>query len=430
MIHLVICAGLLLAPGEADADDALARQVSQLVRQLDAQELTQRDQAESRLRALGPDVLPLLPATGDRTSAEVALRLSRLRQHLRREQALAATRSSVVTLKGNDLPLADVLEEISKQTGNPISDHRPAFGQRQGEVRVTVDFDKTPYWKALDSVLDQAELTLYGFTGRPGAFVVNRPPGTANRADKASYVGIFRLEPVRFEAQRDLRNESLGSLRLFMEVSWEPRLQPMAIVQPLAEVRAVGNSGEAIPPASQQAELETLIRGGMSAAELAIPFALPKQGIDKISSLKGKLTALIPGPLADFRFDELPLEEKNGRPKPIERRQAGTTVALEQVRKNNDVWQVQLRVRLEAPGAAMESHRGWIFENEAYFEDHQGNRVEPGGLEHTRRTKDEVGMNYVFDLPDGPQGLSFVYRTPLVILEAPLEYEFHDLRLP
>jgi hypothetical protein len=100
------------------------------------------------------------------------------------------------------------------------------------------------------------------------------------------------------------------------------------------------------------------------------------------------------------------------------------------VRKNNDVWQVQLRVRFEAPPSAMESHRGWILENQAFFENAAGERLEPGGVEHTMRARDEVGMNYSFDLPDGPEKLSFVYRTPLVILEVPLEYEFRDLRLP
>jgi hypothetical protein len=430
VIHLLIWAGLLLAPPEPVADDPLPEQVGRLVRQLDAQELTERDDAESKLRALGPGVLPLLPETGERTSPEVAQRVSRLRQQLLRAQAVAATQSSVVTLKGDDLSLDAVLAEISKQTGNALVDHRAAFGQRQDDVRLKADFDKAPYWKVLDSLLDQAGLTLYGFAGQRGGFVVNRPPGTANRADKASYVGIFRLEPVRFEAQRDLRNESLGSLRFFMEVSWEPRLQPLAIVQPLAETSAVGDSGETIAPASRRAELETLIRDGMSTAELEIPLALPKDGTKKISSLKGKLVALVAGPLVDFRFDDLPLVEKNERAKAVEKRQGGTVVTLGEVRKNNDVWQVQLRVRFEAPPTAMESHRSWILDNQAFFQDADGNRVEPGGLEHTLRTKDEVGMNYFFDLPDGPQKLSFVYRTPLVILEVPLAYEFRDLRLP
>lgn len=431
MISLLICTGLLLAPGgEPNADDALARQVAGLVGELDAPQLTARDEAESKLRSLGADVLPLLPASDERLSAEAARRVARLRQQLLRAQAVAATRSSVVTLKGDDLPLAEVMAEITRQTGNALTDHRAAFGQRPDEVRVKAAFDKTPYWRALDNVLDQAGLTLYGFAGQRGAFVVNRPPGVADRAGKASYDGMFRLEPLRFEAQRDLRNESLGSLRFFMELSWEPRLQPVAIVQRLADTSAVGDSGEAIGPASRRAEPETLLRAGFSTTELEVPLVLPKPGTEKISLIRGKLVALVPGPLVDFRFDALPLAEKNERPKPVEQRQGGTVVTLGEVRKNNEVWQAQLRVRFEAPASALESHRGWILDNQAFFLDAGGNRLEPGGVEHTLRGKDEVGVNYLFDLPDGPQNLSFVYRTPLVVLELPLAYEFRDLRLP
>ncbi|MEX2317110.1 MAG: hypothetical protein WD669_08160, partial [Pirellulales bacterium] len=234
----------------------------------------------------------------------------------------------------------------------------------------------------------------------------------------------------RFEAQRDLGNEELGGLRLVMEVSWEPRLQPFAILQPLAFVSAVGDSRESIVPASRQAEPETLIRQGFSTTQLEIPFVLPKRGTEKIDVLKGKLLALVPGPLVDFRFDALPLSRGNGRAKAVEQRQGGTLVTLDEVHKNNDAWAVNLRVRVEAPTRALESHRGWILQNQAFFQDSQGHRIQPGGLEQTMHTKDEIGINYLFDLPDGPQDLSFVYRTPLVVLELPVEYEFRSLRLP
>jgi hypothetical protein len=431
VVHLLICAGLLVAPAEEPKnDDALARQVSQLVRELDAPALTDRDRAESRLAALGPAALPHLPALGERTSAETAQRLTRIRQQLLRAQALAATQPSLVTLQGDDLALDKVFAEISKQTGNPITDHRAAFGQAQHDVRVKADFAKTPYWKALDDVLDQGQLTLYGFAGQRGAFVVNRPPGAGPRSARASYAGMFRVEPVRFEAQRDLRNESLGSLRFFLELSWEPRLQPFAVISRLADVAATGDGGAAIAPSNRAAEPETLVRAGTSTTELEIPFELPPPGTEKFASLKGKLTVLVPGPLVEFRFDDLPLAAKGAPARPIEKRQGGTVVTLGEVRKNGDVWAVELRVRFEAPETALESHRAWILDNEAYFQDSEGNSIKPGGLENTLRTKDEVGMNYLFDLPEGPDKLSFVYRTPLVVVELPVEYEFRDLRLP
>jgi hypothetical protein len=443
VVSFLICAALVLAAADdtapkndtAPKDNAavkaeLADQTAQLVRQLDAQQLAQRDEAEHKLMELGPDVLPLLPAIGERTSAEVALRITRVQQKLLRAQVLAAAEPSLVTLKGADLPLSEVFKDISKQTGNAINDHREAFGEQKDEVRVKVDFDKTPFWRAMDNVLDQAELTLYPFAGQHSAHVVSRPPGTAARSAGAVYAGLFRLEGVRFEAVRDLRNEQMESLKFFLEVTWEPRLQPFAIFQPLGQITVQGNTGEAIAVASSEAEPEVLVREGTSAAELEIPLVLPKRSTKKISVLKGKLLALVPGPFHDFRFSELPVAVKNVAPQRVEQRKASTTVTLDQVRKNNEAWEVSLRVKFDAPSTALESHRSWVLENEAFFEDAKGQRIEPGGIEQTLQSKDEMGINYFFDLKAGPEKLTFVYRTPITILEMPVTYEFRDLRLP
>jgi hypothetical protein len=427
----LIWTALVSAPGDAPTANAeLAAQVGRLVRQLDARELSERDLAERKLLELGTGVLPLLPAIGERTSAEVASRVGRLQQKLLRDQAMAAAEPTLVTLKGTDLALSGVLEEITKQTNNPITDHREAFGEEPSEARVKVDFDKTPFWRALDNVLDQAGLTLYGFTGKRGAFVVSRTPGANERGAKAFYSGMFRLEPLRFEAVRDLRHEKMQSLKFFMEVTWEPRLQPFAILQPLGKVSATGDSGDAISVAGAEAEPESLIREGIAVAELEIPLALPDRRTEKISVLKGKILALVPGPFEDFRFSELPIATKNAPPKRVERRMAGTLVAIDHVRKNNEAWEVGLRVKFDAPSAALESHRSWILDNEAFFEGPDKRRIEPGGIEQTLQSKDEIGINYFFDLTESPQKMTFVYRTPIVILEIPVEYEFHDLRLP
>src|SRR5262245_30132310 len=53
------------------ADAELAKKVAALVKQLDSNQQAQRESAEKELVALGPDVLPLLPALNPRTPAEV-----------------------------------------------------------------------------------------------------------------------------------------------------------------------------------------------------------------------------------------------------------------------------------------------------------------------------------------------------------------------
>ncbi|HEV3137884.1 MAG TPA: hypothetical protein VGZ26_08260, partial [Pirellulales bacterium] len=352
---------LAAAPGETTAGPELAIQVQLLVRQLNARELSERDQAERKLFELGEAALPLLPAIGQSTPPEVSRRVTHVQQKLLRAAANAAAGPSLVTLKGTDLPLGEALQSIVTQTHNPIIDHRGAFGEKAVDARVNVDFKKTPYWRALDQVLDQAGLTLYGYAGQRGAHVVNRPAGERPRSERAVYAGLFRLEPVRFEAVRDLRNTNAQSqsLKFYLEVSWEPRLQPIAVLQPLGEIRATGDAGEAIAAAGAAAEPEASIREGTSAVELEIPLELPKRTTETIRTLQGKLLALVPGPAEDYRFGHLAVSATGVAAKSVEQCKAGATVTIDQVRKNNLAWEVSLRLRFDEPSIALESHRSW-----------------------------------------------------------------------
>ena len=79
-------------PGQAatDAGDELRLQVRRLVRELDDVQRTTREAAEHSLIELGPPVLDLLPAPGRDTSAEVKVRLERVRKALESAVAEAA----------------------------------------------------------------------------------------------------------------------------------------------------------------------------------------------------------------------------------------------------------------------------------------------------------------------------------------------------
>lgn len=431
MTSLLVSTLLVLAAGGPAAPAAdLAPEVKALVVRLEARELGVRDAAERKLLELGTDVLPLLPAINERTPAEVAIRVTRVQQKLLRVQALAAMKPALVTLQRAEMPLSEALQELTRQTGNPIVDHREAFGEQRTESTIKADFVDTPFWRALDSVLDQADLTLYGFAGQRGAYVVGRPPGAAPRAAKACYAGVFRLEPLRFEAVRDLRNDASRSLKFFMEVTWEPRLQPFALLLPLRQVRATLDTGEILSVANADAEPEAISFAGVSSVELPFSFTLPDCNAKSIATLKGSISALVPGPFEDFRFLGLRPAARNAPSRRVELRKAGTTVTLDHVRKNNAAWEVALRLKFEAPAAALESHRSWVLDNEAFFERPDKSRIAPGGMEQTLQNKDEIGINYYFSLTEDPQKLTFVYRTPIMVLELPVAYEFRDLRLP
>ncbi len=106
------------------------------------------------------------------------------------------------------------------------------------------------------------------------------------------------------------------------------------------------------------------------------------------------------------------------------------TVVLEQVRKNVDVYELRLRVRFDQAQNALESHRNWIYNNEAYFLGPDGQRFEHVGLQAFRQAENEVGVAYLSDREGGLAGCKFVYKTPAVLIQMPVPFELKDIPLP
>ncbi len=421
--------GLLLPGDGAAGAENISDQVKRNVRLLNSLELKQREAAEKALIELGPEALGFLPPTSDRMPAETVDRLVRVRQALLRKGVEISAQSTLVSLTAKQMPLDEALDSISKQTGNAIVDHRDEQGERGAGLRVTLDFEKKPFWSALDALLDDTGLTIYNYGRDRSLYVVNRPVGQSPRSAQVSYSGPFRVAPARFEAISDLQNPLNRSLKLFLEVAWEPRLQPINLVQPLSAVQAIGSDGD-VSLVGGEGEPELSIGSESSAVEVQLAFALPPRKVTSIATLKGRLKALVPGPAEEFRFSDLPIAKVGADAKRVEQRKAAVTVSVDRVRKNNEAWEIEMRAKFEDPGDSLESHRGWVFENEAYLEDSKGERVTPGSYEQTREGRDEVGFKYLFDVPEGLAGRTFVYKTPLAILELPVDYEFHNLPLP
>lgn len=416
--------GVGAAEPAAMVDKDVQDEVQQLVRQLDADQLTIRETAERRLIELGPAILTLLPAPSRDTSAEVSARVARIRQTLERQAAATVAQPSYVTLRGS-FSLSAALAELERQTGNRTVDFRARFGQAVTDPQLMLDLERMPFWKALDAVLDQAELTVYGFGGERGALaIVRRDPGHVARAVRGVYHGPFRFEAVRIQATRELAAPANDLLRITLGASWEPRLSPILLQFPLADVQARDDQGRALVIGPQQASLEVPVEGAISAAEIQLPFELPPSRVERIASLTGRVDALLPGRVEAFEFDDLP----NARRR--EQRRAGVTVVLDQVRQNVDTDEVRILVRFDQAGKALESHRSWIYRNEAYFLDPDGHRFEPVGMQAFRQTGNEVGVAYSSSRQQGLAGCKFVYKTPTLLITTPIEFELKDIPLP
>ena len=305
--------------------------------------------------------------------------LRRVIKALLAARAEAGVTASNVTLHGR-MKLSQALAEIQKQTGNNIAPVPQPAGVPPIDPEIKADFDKSPFWIALDQVLDQAELSIYPY-GQPGALqIVPRGPHDLPRVGRAAIVGPLRIEAVRVTALRDLRASIPSSLQVSLEVAWEPRLQPISVKQRMADVNAVDSTGAALAVDNPESEPEApLPRQGSSALEMVVPLAMPAAGAKEIASLKGTLRVMMLGKVETFSFGNL-LKGKQ------QAKIAAATVAITDFRKNGNVWEVGVQLQYDSAGDALESHRNWALQNKAYLKGADGKPIEPDSMETTLRS--------------------------------------------
>ena len=408
------------------ADAELAATVKRLVRLLDDDQQAKREAAEKDLVALGGEVLPLLPAINARTPAEMKNRLGRVRAALMKTAIAATTKTVLVSLSG-EMPVSKAIAELARQSGNPLVDYREKFNQEQRDPMIKVELKDVPFWQAFDTVLDAANLSVYEFDEEKGALAyVARGDGAVPRIGKASYNGLFRMEPARIEAVRDLKNPENRSLKLFVEMSWEPRVRPIVIEQALDELSATDEAGKAILIDGSEGKLEVPVETNNSAVELELPLQAPDRTVKQIASIKGKLEAVCLGRVESFEFADI------DKLKAAELERGGATVTVDSCRKNGDIYEVNMRVTFDKASNALESHRGWIYNNECFLLDPKKNRIDNVGVEATLTGDNEVGLSYKFDLGENatPKGHAFIYRTAAAIIRVPVEYELKGIDLP
>jgi len=436
MFHgVLLLVSLLGIQIDQPADAELRAEVRRLVRQLDAPSLEQREAAEAALLRLGPAALDLLPSEDQQASAEIRKRLAGVRHELQRRASAASADASTISLRGEKMPLSKVLAQVEQQSGNAIVDLRRRFGQPAPERELTLDFERTPFWEALDRVLDQAGLAVYPFAEqRAVGLVMKFNEGRASRFGRASYSGPFRFEAAEIVARRNLLESNARSLSLSVEVAWEPRLRPIILVQRMADAAAVDGRGRPLAFADPQARLEAAAAGTASLVKLDLAFAPPPEDVRAIAALRGTLLATLPGRLETFRFRDLPAARN------VRHRIAETEVALEQVRKSArqaatggnaaETWEVRIRVRFDDAGDALESHRTWIFDNPAWLQTADGRTIAPDDYETTAQSENEVGVAFFFTIEKPIDRYAFVYQTPGSIITRGYDYELKDIPLP
>ena len=394
----------------------LKSDILEWVDELDAASLSKRKAAEKSLIDAGPEALKFLPEKIPGASIEATERLARVRKAL--STIKTEEQSSAIVVRLDDVEtLSDALEAISRDSGIEF--------EYQGDDSVPIESTSAPlsFWHSVDSVLDQAELDINFYGGdRQTLMLVPRESERPSRVDSAAYTGVYRIEPQSVTSRRELRQTSMSGLNISIEISWEPRLTPIGLTIPIAQLSGRLDDGEILQPQTSGETIDIAANSDIAFSEFFFPMQLPAGQPKKITALTGVIRALLPGKKQTF---ELPMADIG-----VDKKVDSMTVRIEDVRKNGPLHQVRIAVDLDDPGRALESHRHWIFENEAFVKRKDGSRADHLGIEVYRQTADGVGVGYLFDFGDDVSESHFIYKSPTAVVNNEVPFVIQDIPLP
>jgi hypothetical protein len=415
--------GSLPVRGQAGASDAALRdRVNQLVDRLGSDKPEAREAAMTALTKLGPKVLPFLPDPATLPAGDRKERIEALRAALRKAEDEINPGASRVTLEGKGIRLSEALQQIQKQSGNPITDMREQLGADVTNPAIDLQIRDKPFFEALAEVAQRAEVGLEFYTG-DGSIGI-KPAMDASNAPPVQYAGPFRIELKQMALAHDFEaGTTVANLQL--DTAWEPRLRPMLLKLKAEEIKVIDDRGKEVKPQMDNASDEVVVRPENPVAEVNLNLQAPDRAASKLKSLRVKAELTIPAGIKVFRFPNLAQEN-------VALKQGDVSVTLQDVEVEEQTWKVHVGLSYPGEGPAFESYRQGLFNNRLWLQRSDGSRFEHnGGFNNTGSDGGKLGFEYLFvDAPGKPADYQLVYETPSKVITIPLEFEFKDVPLP
>ncbi|WP_197355444.1 hypothetical protein [Aureliella helgolandensis] len=407
-------------PTQADA--ALVRK---WVRQLEANQLIDRDTAERKLVEMGSSILPDLPAVTPRTSGELKIRLERIRTALQGVEVESFFKASRVTLRGA-YSVGDALKQISEQTQNPIE------LQGEGEGRqVELTCDGVTFWEAVEQVMQQAKLRIRSFSTTEDLLVLGVRGNLEAEDSEDSGVrvqpfqtGPFRIDALSTRTSLPLGGGADGMLEFSFLVSWEPRLKPIFMRVPRKSLQGTAGEATELQAANPAAAPEFSLNLGGCSTQVDVQLQRPPRSERSLSNVQGEFVMAVPGERHQYIFKNF----ANGTRQT--EKFGDVTVTLEGARRNGAVHEMRLMVQFGDSQGALDSFRGWIMSNEAYLLDANEQRQENVGLQTYATQPNAAGIAYLFQINGDPDDYRLVYESPAAITQQTVQYQLRDIPLP
>lgn len=278
---------------------------ARLVRSLGAGDYRQRRAAADSLTKLGEASIPALEEAAQSTDAETRLRAQELLTQLRSAQLWKAP---VLSLSGSVPTVAGVLEELSRQSGNPLR-----LGDKYGELadgQLNVVRQRGTFWQFLDEICRTSGNRLrLSFDPRVSELVVAE--GQTDLAPKA-YAGPVRatIESARRVFIEDVdytsgERETAHSFQLAMNMIWEDRLRLLAYHPQVELLNAVSDQGESISAPSVKPKAWQVLAPNDRQVQLNLMLDPPAVGVQQLETLQLGWELLAAGDFRTLEVDRL-----------------------------------------------------------------------------------------------------------------------------
>ena len=248
----------------------------------------------------------------------------------------------------------------------------------------------------MDKVLDEVQLGVYNYAGDDALAVMPREPGDRPRYGAAAYSGPFRIEVLEVQGERNRRKPERKCAQA--EIGSGMGTAVAADRRVASRRRAHGDRRNGKQAHRSASPKRCSIRKSRAARRR--PSWSSRSNCRRATSRrsrrsKASFAQLVPGRRVKFKFNDL--EHAAGK----SQRRGGVQVAVDSVRKNNEIWELNMRLTLDEDNHSLESHRDWALQNVSYLEDKDGKTIDNGGFEPVVQSKNEVGLVYYFDAAEG-----------------------------